>query len=400
MAGPGYLTSSSLISTVKREAMIPTSTSTFTEADFLSIANQEMRIGLVPSIMQFHQEYYVRDSAPIPLQPNQNSYPIPYRAVGGKFREIFYLDLNNNIRSMSRITPDNRAYYQQSNFQNRFLYFYIQGNEIVLVPDVGPNPVGSIIFSFWMRPNELVDESRVATIESISTTGQTGVLTVISSGGPPTLTSVAHGLTSGNVITIEGSNCTPSIDGEWAITVLTSDTFTIPTTVVTPGTQGNWSYLSTTYTLDQVPTGFTSTTSYDLMQTNPGHKTIAFDSIPLTLDTINKKITFNTSDTRTVAFSPNIGTAPIVGDYIAFSGECIIPQAPADLHDVLSQRVVLRCLQALGDQPGYALAQSKLQEMEKSTGVLVDNRSEGSPVKANNLGGLLRSAKLRRRNWQ
>lgn len=395
----GYLTSSSLIETIKREALIPTSQSTFTDSDFLSMANQEMRIGIVPSIMLYHQEYFVRDSAPITLVANQNSYPIPYRAIGGKFREVFYLDLNNNLRSMTRISPDDRPYYQQTNFQNRFLYFFIQGNEIVLVPSVGPNPVGSIVFSFWMRPNELVDASRVATIESIATTDQSGSISAITAASPPHITSTAHGLSTGNVVTIANSNSAPLIDGAWTITVLDANTFTIATNVTIPGTQGNWTYGSTTYTVDALPTGFTQMTKYDALQTNPGHRTISFDVTPLSVDNVNNKMTFNTADVRTPSFAPNIGTVPIVGDYISFAGECIIPQAPADLHDVLSQRVVMRCLQALGDTPGYGLAKDKLKEMETSIPILTDNRSEGEPQKINNLRGLLRSAKIRKRGW-
>ncbi len=315
----GFLTSSSLIETVKREAMIPQTQSTFTPADFLAFANQEMRIGLVPTIMQYHQEYLVRDADPVPLVANQSRYAIPYRAIGGKFRNIFYRDQNGNLMGMTRINPDDRPYFQNSNLQNRFIFFFVEGNEIILVPDVGANPVGTILFSYFLRPNELVDESRVATISAISV----GVST-------------------------------------------------------------------TTFTVDQIPTGFTTSVLYDMLQTRPGHKTLSLDKTPTAIDSINKTVTFNTSD---------VDSSLIVGDYIAFAGECIIPQVPADLHDVLSQRVVMRCLQALGDQPGYQVAGSKLTEMESKTANLVTNRTEGEPQKVNNLRGVLRTAKIRKRGW-
>lgn len=395
----GYLTSSSLIDTVKRIGMLPTSQSTFSNTDFLAMANQEMRIGLVPSIMQYHQEYYVRDSGAITLQANQNRYPIPYRAIGGKFREVFYLDLNNNLRSMTRISPDDRPYYQQTNFQNRFLYFFIQGNDVVLVPDVGPTPVGSIVFDFWMRPNELVDESRVATITEIAVTDRSGIISAIAAGSPTVITAVAHGLSDGNVVTLTSTDSNPYVDGLWPITFIDVDHFSINTNTMVPGTRGLWTYSTTTYTVDSVPTGMTATSRVDMMETRPGHKTTAFDVQPLVVDSINKTMTFNTGDVRTLTFAPNIGSVPIVGDYISFAGECIIPQAPADLHDVLAQRVVMRCLQALGDAAGYQIAQGKLAEMEKYTGNLIDNRSEGEPQKLNNLRGLLRSAKIRKRGW-
>lgn len=328
----GFLTSSSLIDTVKREAMLPSSASTFSDADFLAIANQEMRISVVPQIIQMHEEYFVKDSDPITIVANQSNYPIPYRAVGSKFRDVFYKDTNGNLRSMSRISPDDRPYYQQASFQNSFVFFYLRGNDVVLVPDVGSNPVGSLVFSFYMRPNELVDESRVATIQSISVGATT-----------------------------------------------------------------------TSYTVDQIPlnvsafiqngqavTGFTPTTILDILQTKPGHKIINFDKVPTAVDTTNKIITFNNTD---------LGSSIVAGDYIAFAGECIIPNIPADLHDVLAQRVVTRCLLALGDQAGYQMASQKLMDMNQNTQTLIDNRSEGEPQKINNRNSLLNSSKIRRRGW-
>lgn len=386
----GYLTSSTLIAQVKLESFIPTSQSTFEDSDFLAIANQEMRIGLVPNIMQYHQEYYVRDSDAVPLVANQSAYAIPYRAVGGKIRDVFYLDSNNNLLSMSRISPDDRAFYQQSSVSNSFLYFYLQGNDVVLVPNVSSSPSGSLLFTYYLRPNELVSATRVATISAISTTDTDGTITSITAANPPIITSTAHGLTTGNIITITDSDCTPSIDDSWAVTVTGANTFTIDTTVTIAGTVANWTYATTTYTVDQIPTGFSTSVNMDLMQTQPGHRTYTFDQQPLLVDTANSQLVFNTSQVTTPALSPNVGTVPIVGDYIAYAGECIIPQAPSDLHDVLCQRVVTRCLQALGDQPGVALAAQKLGEMEKATATLVDNRVEGAPVKAINNNGLLR----------
>lgn len=314
-----YLTSSTLIEAVKREAMVPTSQNTFSDDDFLAIANQEMRIGMVPTIMTHHQEYFVVDSDLIPLVADKNSYEIPYRAVGGKFRDIFYVDTSGNLQAMTRINPDNRSYFQQTNLQNRFVFYYLQGNNVVLTPLVGPTPVGSLLFSYYLRPNELVSETRIGTI-----------------------TNIAEG---------------------------------VSTTVLT---------------LDQIPSSFTTSVLYDMLQTKSGHTTLGMDITSTALDTINKTITFNNDD---------VSSDLVVGDYVAFAGECIIPQIPDELHDVLAQRVVLRCLQALGDQAGYGVAKDKLSEMNTNTHALVDNRSEGNPEKIVNLKGNLRSAKIRRRGW-
>lgn len=317
----GYYNSSTLIDAIKREAMIPSNQSTFTDADFLALANQETRIGIVPTIMSMHEEYFVRDSDEVPLEDNKSNYTIPYRAIGGKLRSVFYKDTNGNLRAMSRIDPADRSFYQQTNLQNRFIFFFVQGNDIILLPDVGADANGSLIFSYYLRPNDLVDDSRIATISNITEDSGAG---------------------------------------------------------------------TTTFTVDQIPTGFTTTSTHDILQTKPGHQTYNIDVSPTAIDTTNLTLTFDTDD---------VSSDIIVGDYIAFSGECIIPQIPSALHDVLAQRVAGRCLQALGDQPGLQMAQGRLAEMEIKIGNLVDNRTEGEPVKINNLRGLLRSAKIRKRGW-
>jgi hypothetical protein len=57
---------------------------------------------------------------------------------------------------------------------------------------------------------------------------------------PTVVTSVAHGLTTGDSITIFNSNGSSSIDGEWAVTVTGVDTFTVPVVVSGAGKYAEW----------------------------------------------------------------------------------------------------------------------------------------------------------------
>src|SRR3990167_5315956 len=102
----GYLTTDTLLEMIKTESMVPDSNAALDDDDFLAMANQEMRIGMLPTIMQFHEEYLVRTDTPTALVANQSAYAIPYRAVGGKLREVFYLDTSNNLNKMVRVNPD------------------------------------------------------------------------------------------------------------------------------------------------------------------------------------------------------------------------------------------------------------------------------------------------------
>lgn len=316
----GYFTSNSLITDIKRRAMIPESQSTFSTSDFLAFINTELKIGIVPSVLSVHEEYYVYPQE-VELESSKYSYTIPYRAVGGKLRDLFYKDTNGNLYEMARISPDDKYIYQQSNYGSQYRFYYVEGNNVILTPNNGLQSLGSLVFSFYMRPSDLVEESRVAIITDIAEDSDAG---------------------------------------------------------------------TTTYTVNAIPTGMTVTSTLDLLQAKPGHKIRKWDITPSAMNTVNKTITFLTTD---------IDGETEIGDNIAFAGECMIPQCPSDLQPVLAQRVAARCLEALGDTQGLTNANTKLQEMEVKTVALIDNRVEGSPQKIINRRGLLRNSKVRRNRW-
>lgn len=318
MANYGYFTTNSLIADIKRRAMIPTSQNTITTTDFLSFINTELKIGIVPSVLNVHEEFYVYPEV-VALVANKSSYSIPYRALGGKLRDLFYKDTNGNLIEMARISPDDKAAFQMTNLGTNYTYYYLEGNSVILVPAVTAEVSGSLVFTFYIRPNELVEESRIAVI------------------------------TDSSVDTGAGT---------------------------------------TTFTVASVPTGMTVSTDLDLLQVKPGHKIYTYDVNPTIVNTTNKTITFTTSE---------ISSEIEIGDHIAFSGECMIPQCPTDLQSVLSQRVAARCLEALGDTQGLTNANTKLQEMEVKSVALIDQRVSGSPKKVVNRRGLLTSSIMRRR---
>ena len=57
---------------------------------------------------------------------------------------------------------------------------------------------------------------------------------------PSVVTSVAHGLSTNDVVYFVGSNSTPTLNGSRVVTVTGADTFTVPVNVTTAGTTGEW----------------------------------------------------------------------------------------------------------------------------------------------------------------
>lgn len=170
-----YLTTNTLIDSVKRRASIPESQQTFQEADFLAFANEELDLGIIPHVLSYHEEYFVYTEL-VEIEADVQRYPIPERAVGNKLRELSYVDESGNIFEMTRINIDDIAAFQGNYTTSSYTTFYVEGGDIVLLPPVSSTPTGSLRFSYYLRPNELVSEDRVAIITSIDT--NTGEVTV------------------------------------------------------------------------------------------------------------------------------------------------------------------------------------------------------------------------------
>ena len=171
------LTSSKLIASVKRRAQIPANQNTFKEEDFLAFANEEMQLGLVPSVLQLHEDYFLWDIE-VPLEESRSAYRIPYRAIGNKLRNVVYKDTNGNLYEMTRIGDDEKVDYNGGYTIGSGSAFRVKNNEIILEPNIKGVVTGSLVFTFYIRPNDLVLENETGKITGIDRTN--GVITVSS----------------------------------------------------------------------------------------------------------------------------------------------------------------------------------------------------------------------------
>lgn len=167
MSTKGLMTSSELIEAVKRRAFLPNTQQALDDQDILRFLNEELNDSVIPLILQMHEEYFLY-SITVPLEAGKQHYKIPYRAIGRRLRDVKYEDLNQNVFDMARIDPADRNFFQKNSF-NSYRTFYVQGDEIVLTNQVGASPVGNLNFLYYQKPNELVKEDRVSTIQSINT---------------------------------------------------------------------------------------------------------------------------------------------------------------------------------------------------------------------------------------
>lgn len=171
------LTSNKLIASVKRRAQIPTNQNTFSNQDFLELANEEMAIGLVPSILELHEDYFLWEQD-IELVSGQSNYRIPYRAAGNKLKDVYYVDNNNNLYELTRIGNDELAEYNGPFTTGYIRAFRVQNNEVIIEPSINGYVGGKLRFLYFIRPNDLVIDEEGGVITGINRT--TGSITLAS----------------------------------------------------------------------------------------------------------------------------------------------------------------------------------------------------------------------------
>jgi hypothetical protein len=178
----GVLTSSELIRSIKRRAMIPSDQNTFTDEDFLEMLNEEMQYFGVPHLLRTYEEYLLV-SEDFTLD-GSDKYEIPYRALGNKLRDVSYVTnvsgLNGQAGSeqifeMSRISVEDLPDYNSYTSGRYSQAFYVENNKIALLGEVPVNDA-KLRMHYYLRPNTLVLDSKAGKIQSIDTVG--GVITL------------------------------------------------------------------------------------------------------------------------------------------------------------------------------------------------------------------------------
>lgn len=418
MATP-WSTSEDLIEDVKRNISFPLSQNTFSPDDILKFANDQIKDVVLPSLLEYHEEFFVTSSA-MALETNRTKYPIPNRAVGMKLRDVFYGDGNisaslpyGNLYEMTRINPDDKAWFQTTGVTNTQPYkFYIEGNDVVLNTTMSGAVTGYLVFYWYMRPNQLVLSDRAMILNGFSknitltngsiVAGNTVTLTAYNSSTSSTnyVFTAVVGAPSAFQFQIGGTSTSTTTNLVSAINAQTTG-FTASNGGASPINIAKITYLNrqnslstsnssgfaiqSTLNLESasaVPSNITAGSKVDLLQTLPGHKTLNYDVIVPTNGVSSSTLILTDSD---------VPSTTLVGDYVCSYNECIIPQIPPELHSNLANGVCSQVLMAIGDKEGVALQESMNKQIEDKQSAMVDNRVTGAPLKLLNKNGLLRN---------
>jgi hypothetical protein len=427
MATTPWYTSDKLIEAVKRKILFPISQNTFTEDDILAFANEEMFISQVPAVMQYHEEYFVY-RVQVPLVTNISRYPIPDRSIGMKLRDLFWSDASGNYFEMTRISSDDKAFFQRNIGANQAIHkFYLENNDILLTPSVVGDPSGKLNFFIFLRPNQLVRDSRArlftgftqdVTLTLNPLAGDEFLITLNNQSNTPTIYTFQAGVdfAIGGTVAATAANLQAAINAASIpnTTAIVSNTTVVVTYKdITASFTSKPSTVVDSFSIESL-IGFKINTTYeglfsvggqvDFLQTKPGHRTYAYD---ITVQAVGSRVEGSTdvhyfkvtkTDLYTYYsngynFAPAIANIQI-GDYACVANECIIPQIPPDLHNTLAERTAARILAAIGDSEGLQASNAKLQEIETRQGTILDDRVEGAPQKITARHSLLRYGKM------
>lgn len=395
MSNKPYLTSRDLIDTIKLNSSFPLAQVTYTEEDLLKFANHELFLAQVPSVLQYHEDYF-SFREPVELKPGKSRYDIPYRAIGQKVYDVYYNDpgAGGHLRKLNRIDSADKAFFQFNN--NGYItpaHYYFEANQVCLTTEIGEGITGQLIFVYYLRPNNLVLDERAATC-----VGFTRELTInnssIVAGDSITIGDIQYvagtdfAIGVNDVATATNLNNVINTSEDYTSTI-TSNILTIHypilnTQLLTSNPIGFTFDTKQGIEFDAVPDNIKNNTYIDFLKKKGGHRTYKID-VRLGKQAVSSTIIkFNPSD---------IPEDFEIEDYICSQFECIIPQIPSDLHSLLAERTVARILEAQGDVAGLQVAQAKIGQLEGGQATLVQNRAEGSPRKVFNRNSLLRFGK-------
>lgn len=177
-----YYTADKLITSIRRSALIPANANTFKDEDFLELADEELSLNIVPSIIRQHENYFLFVDN-IPIVTNQTRYKIPSRAAGNKLKDLAYKDQAGNTKEMTMIPVEHISDYNQSGRTYRdHLIYYVLNDEIVIHPETSPSlPNGFLVFTYYIKPNKLVKLDKVGVITGIDSNLKTITLSTVPS---------------------------------------------------------------------------------------------------------------------------------------------------------------------------------------------------------------------------
>lgn len=150
----------SLITEVKLKGGFPTD-NYFTDAEMLVLMNSALKTVITPLILKIKEEFLLQTVTH--TITSGSTYRMPKRAVGGKLRDVKYLN-NGEYSNLNRLFEEDRALSPSG--------YYISRNSIELSDDFTS---GTLSLNYFLNPSTLILEASAAKVLSIDSATQVTV---------------------------------------------------------------------------------------------------------------------------------------------------------------------------------------------------------------------------------
>jgi hypothetical protein len=130
-------------------------------------------------------------------------------------------------------------------------------------------------------------------------------------------------------------------------------------------------------TLDQTPSTFSTSETYDIIGNNPIFPSYGDD------------IAITTLSSNIMTLSDDIPDDVAVGQWVSLSCFSPVPQIPYEAHLWLAHEALSVCLEAQTDQPGLANAKKQCEMHRANFLKIITPRVHGSPQKITNRNGIM-----------
>lgn len=164
-------TSTALIASVRRRALIPRSQQLYDDADIAAILTEELDADIVPLIMEVREEFFVTnyDQAIVVTQQN---YRLPQRAIGQKLRDVCLLNSNGLEVSYPRGDADYLKHQWFTGQYNRRVWIF-RDDEVLCYPNAASLGAFQLRMKYFRRPNNIVLTTAAGQITGMDSNAKT-----------------------------------------------------------------------------------------------------------------------------------------------------------------------------------------------------------------------------------
>lgn len=239
-------TADDLITAVKRRGRIPDDS--FTDAEYLAFADEEMSTLLVPLVRSHVVEFFIKETDTAQIN-DVRDYRIPSRTQSGGLRDLTMVDANDNEFNVAYITLDDHYDFTNggSVWWRNGIAFSIIGDHVRIMPTPTTTD-NKIRFRYFRRPGRLVTVALAPKITAIDV----GLKKITVGVGL-----VPSAWTTGDTFDlVQGSPNFDSLGDDLAVTTIAGDDITFTATLPTDLAVGDYVGLKEEASIVQLPSEF------------------------------------------------------------------------------------------------------------------------------------------------